>query len=53
MDVDTVRTNAFNAVALSVQYMPVEKTIAILVGISALIYNCLKIYSWLKSNGKL
>ena len=48
MDIDTIRLNALNVFALSLQMMNIERTIAVMVGITALAYNCMKIYSWLK-----
>ena len=53
MDLDTIRLNVLNIFALSMQMMDVERSIAILVGVTALVYNVLKIYSWLKANGKI
>ena len=53
MDLDTIRLNVLNIFALSLQWMDIERTIAIAVGITALIYNCMKIYAWLKANGKI
>ena len=53
MDLDTIRLNVINVFALSLQMMDVEKVVAISVGITALVYNLLKIYSWLKTNGKI
>jgi len=53
MDIDTIRLNALNAFALSLQMMNIERTIALMVGTTALIYNCMKIYKWLKDNNKI
>lgn len=53
MDLDTIRLNVLNIFALSLQMMNVERAIAIAVGVTALVYNCMKIYSWLKANGKI
>jgi len=53
MDLDTIRLNVLNIFAISLQMMNVEKVIAVAVGLTALIYNCMKIYSWLKANNKI
>lgn len=53
MDIETLKLNILNVFALSLQMMQVERVIAILVGVTALIYNCMKIYKWLESNGKI
>lgn len=53
MDLETIKLNILNIFALSLQMMDIERTIAILVGITALVYNCMKIYKWLKENHKL
>ena len=53
MDLETVKLNILNIFALSLQMMDIERTIAIAVGVTALIYNCMKIYKWLKDNNKI
>jgi len=53
MDIETIKLNIINVFALSLQMMNVERVIAISVGITALVYNLMKIYSWLKANGKI
>ena len=53
MDIETLKLNVLNIFALSLQMMNVERAIAIGVGVTALIYNLMKIYSWLKANGKI
>lgn len=53
MDLDTIRLNLLNIFALSLQMMNVERIIAIAVGVTALMYNLMKIYSWLKANKKI
>ena len=53
IDLDTIRLNVLNIFALSLQMMDIERTIAILVGVTALIYNVMKIYKWLVDNGKI
>ena len=53
MDIETLKLNIINVFALSLQMMQVERIIAMAVGLTALGYNCLKIYSWLKRNGKI
>lgn len=53
MDIETLRLNALNVFALSLQMMDIEKTLAVAVGLTALVYNCMKIITWLKRNGKI
>lgn len=53
MDIETIKLNVLNIFALSLQMMQVERVIAIAVGVTALVYNCMKIYTWLKANGKI
>lgn len=53
MDIETLKLNVLNIFALSLQMMQVERIIAIGVGVTALIYNCMKIYRWLKDNNRL
>ena len=53
MDIETIKLNVLNVFALSLQMMNVERAIAIAVGLTALVYNCMKIYTWLKRNGKI
>jgi len=53
MDIETLKLNVLNIFALSLQMMNVERVIAIGVGVTALTYNLMKIYSWLKANGKI
>lgn len=53
MDFETIKLNVLNIFALSLQMMQVERLLAIAVGITALVYNVMKIYSWLKANGKI
>lgn len=53
MDLETIKLNILNIFALSLQMMDIERTIAIAVGVTALIYNCMKIYKWLKDNNKI
>ena len=50
MDIDTIRLNALNVFALSLQMMNIERVIAIAVGLTALVYNMMKIITWLKKN---
>ena len=47
MDFETIKLNVLNIFALTLQMMEVERLLAIAVGITALIYNIMKIYSWL------
>lgn len=49
MKLETLKVNLLNLVALSLNLMPVEKIVAVAVGISALIYNILKIIAWFKN----
>jgi hypothetical protein len=53
MDIETIKLNILNVFALSLQMMQVERILAFAVGVTALIYNLMKIYSWLKNNGKI
>jgi hypothetical protein len=53
MDFETIKLNILNVFALSLQMMQVERLLAIAVGVTALVYNMMKIYSWLKNNGKV
>ena len=53
MDIETIKLNVLNIFALSLQMMQVERVLAIGVGVTALVYNCMKIYTWLKANGKI
>lgn len=53
MDIETIKLNILNVFALSLQMMNVERAIAIAVGLTALVYNMMKIISWLKKEGKL
>jgi hypothetical protein len=53
MDIETLKLNILNVFALSLQMVNIERSIAIAVGVTALVYNCMKIYSWLKRSGKI
>jgi hypothetical protein len=53
MDFDVIKLNVLNIIALSMQMMQVERVVAIAVGLTALTYNVMKIYSWLKKNNKI
>jgi uncharacterized membrane protein YecN with MAPEG domain len=48
MDLETIKLNVLNIFALSLQMMQVERILAFAVGITALIYNVMKIYSWVQ-----
>lgn len=48
MDLETIKLNVLNVFALSLQMMQVERILAIAVGVTALIYNMMKIYSWVQ-----
>jgi len=49
MELETLKVNLLNIAALTLNLMPVERVIAVLVGVTALIYNILKIISWFKN----
>jgi len=53
MDLEAIKLNILNVFALSLQMVQIERAIAIAVGITALIYNIMKIYAWLKKNEKI
>lgn len=53
MDLDTIKVNILNVFALTMQMMNVERVLAFAVGVTALVYNILKIYDWLKKNKKI
>jgi hypothetical protein len=48
MDLETIKLNVLNVFALTLQMMEVERLLAIAVGVTALIYNIMKIYSWVQ-----
>jgi len=50
MDIDTLRINILNITALTLQLMPVETIVAILVGATAITINVLKIITWFRHN---
>jgi len=52
MDIETIKLNVLNVFALSLQMMQVERILALAVGVTALIYNVMKIYSWIKRNSE-
>lgn len=53
MDIETLKLNILNIFALTLQMMNVERVLAIGVAVTALIYNLMKIYTWLKNNDYL
>ena len=48
MDIETLKVNLLNVGALMLGMMPVERIVAIIVGITAIVFNVLKIISWFK-----
>lgn len=53
MDFEALKLNVLNAFALSLQLVQIERVIALGVGLTALSYNLMKIYAWLKKNEKI
>mgnify|MGYP003631904637 CR=1 FL=1 len=52
MTFETAKLNFINLAALGVNMMPIEHIFGILAGLTALIYNCLKIYTWFKNRNQ-
>lgn len=52
MEFETAKLNIINLVAIGINMMPVEQIFGVLAGITALIYNCLKIYTWFKNRNQ-
>lgn len=52
MDIEAIKVNALNVFALAATMMPIERWVAILLGVSAIFYNILKIVAWFKNQTK-
>ena len=50
MNYEAIKLNILNVFALSMSMMDIERWVVLLVGVTALIYNCLKIYKWIQNN---
>ena len=52
MDIEAIKVNALNVFALAATMMPIERWVAIILGITAIVYNVLKIIAWVRNNTK-
>ena len=52
MDIETIKVNLLNVTALTMTMMPIERVVAVAVGITAIIYNVLKIIGWFTKERK-
>jgi hypothetical protein len=52
MDFEYLKVNILNVAALTINLMPVERIVAIAVGVTALTYNVLKIIKWFQDSKK-
>ena len=48
MELESLKVNLLNITALTLSMMPVERAVAVLVGVTAVFYNILKIISWFR-----
>lgn len=50
MDLDIIKLNVINVFVLYLTFIEINQVITIILGITATLYNLLKIYSWFKNN---